>query len=316
MSSPGAAQGQGGRRDDDAPCRRILQARDHYGAIGVPRGADEAAIKAEFRKRALEVHPDKNASRLASEAFKRLQQANEVLSDAAARRRYDTWGDAEPVRHRRAPAHDFYGEWHGSAPSTAFLPLLLPAVMSLMLALLMVQTPGLLTGGGLQQGPWPWPPGAGPQKRPQQEAPDAVTRLTVANADGACGSSAGRLCVVLLTKAQQGLGEREGKLLAKLRTEAMSVRNSRGQSLLLTWATTPAVGRWPSLLPPGATLPWVVVLKHSRVGLRAAALPVPAAGGRTKHRLSEGVPQLLQDVASGSAKFEALKGTVAGLFSR
>merc|ERR1712039_1065614 len=103
----------------------------------------------------------------------------------------------------------------------------------------------------------------------------------------------------------------------KLREDvSKNVKTSRGQSLPMSWTTTPAVGRWPSLLPSGATLPWLVVLKMSRAGLRVAALPVPTSGAKSKGRISEGVPLLLRDIAEGSARFEAVKSSLSDLFGR
>ena len=49
---------------------------------------------------------------------------------------------------------------------------------------------------------------------------------------------------------------------------------------------------------------------------RVLSLPVPKDGGKTKRRLSEGVPALLQSVAIGEAKFEVLGGDVSALFRR
>merc|ERR1712113_698486 len=103
---------------------------------------------------------------------------------------------------------------------------------------------------------------------------------------------------------------REEKLMKGLREEtSRSIKNSRGQSLGLTWATTTAVGRWPSLLPKEAVLPWIMVFKMSRAGLRVAVLQVPTEGAKTKRRISDGVPKLLQEIASGSARFEAMTGS-------
>jgi len=62
--------------------------RTYYVVLGVP--ADESAdgIRAAFRDRAKELHPDRSGAE-GGEAFRELQQAYEVLSDPARRRRYD-----------------------------------------------------------------------------------------------------------------------------------------------------------------------------------------------------------------------------------
>uniref|UniRef100_A0A803N6C3 J domain-containing protein n=1 Tax=Chenopodium quinoa TaxID=63459 RepID=A0A803N6C3_CHEQI len=72
--------------------RRILSCNDHYEALGFPRHKkiDATVLKKEYRKKAMLVHPDKNmGSPQASESFKKLQCAYEVLSDSTKRRDYD-----------------------------------------------------------------------------------------------------------------------------------------------------------------------------------------------------------------------------------
>ncbi|KAF3589405.1 hypothetical protein F2Q69_00026882 [Brassica cretica] len=72
--------------------KRILDSLNHYEVLGFPRHKkiDAAVLKKEYRKKAMLVHPDKNrGSPLASESFKKLQCAYEVLSDAVKRRDYD-----------------------------------------------------------------------------------------------------------------------------------------------------------------------------------------------------------------------------------
>ncbi|KAI3456723.1 hypothetical protein Pfo_013386 [Paulownia fortunei] len=71
---------------------RILNSGNHYEALGFPRQKkiDVMLLKKEYRKKAMLVHPDKNmGSPLASESFKKLQCAYEVLSDAVKKGDYD-----------------------------------------------------------------------------------------------------------------------------------------------------------------------------------------------------------------------------------
>ena len=72
-----------------------MTTRDYYETLGVPRSADEAAIKSAYRKKALEHHPDRNPDdKRAEERFKEAAEAYSVLADAEKRNRYDRFGHA------------------------------------------------------------------------------------------------------------------------------------------------------------------------------------------------------------------------------
>lgn len=66
--------------------------RDYYEVLGVAKGASEADIKKAYRKLALEWHPDRNKSEGASDKFKQINEAFEVLSDPQKKARYDQFG--------------------------------------------------------------------------------------------------------------------------------------------------------------------------------------------------------------------------------
>ncbi|XP_073120219.1 uncharacterized protein [Henckelia pumila] len=71
---------------------RLLRCTDHYSALGLSRfeNIDVSAIKREYRKKAMLVHPDKNmGNEKSAEAFKKLQNAYEVLLDSFKRKEYD-----------------------------------------------------------------------------------------------------------------------------------------------------------------------------------------------------------------------------------
>ncbi|PNH02024.1 Chaperone protein DnaJ [Tetrabaena socialis] len=60
-----------------------------YELLGLEPGCEEEDIKAAFRRRAKEVHPDINKEDGAEAAFVQLSRAYEVLSDPDSRRQYD-----------------------------------------------------------------------------------------------------------------------------------------------------------------------------------------------------------------------------------
>ncbi len=68
---------------------------DYYAVLGVPRNADESAIRDAYRKLALQYHPDKNpGDSVAEQKFKEVAEAYNVLSDKDRRSVYDSGGRA------------------------------------------------------------------------------------------------------------------------------------------------------------------------------------------------------------------------------
>ena len=64
--------------------------KDYYAALGVPKDADQAAIKKAYRKLARQMHPDHNPGDSSAEArFKEVGEAYSVLSDPEQRQQYD-----------------------------------------------------------------------------------------------------------------------------------------------------------------------------------------------------------------------------------
>lgn len=116
-----------------------VQYKDYYQSLGVARGASDAEIKKAFRKLAREYHPDvAKDKKKAEEKFKEINEAYEVLSDPAKRKRYDElgadwksgsefrpppgWGQAGRARSSRAGrgAEDFEFQFGGTGFSDFF----------------------------------------------------------------------------------------------------------------------------------------------------------------------------------------------------
>ena len=67
--------------------------KDYYATLGLTKTATDKEIKQAYRKLARKYHPDVNPGDKVAEArFKEINEANEVLSDADKRRKYDELG--------------------------------------------------------------------------------------------------------------------------------------------------------------------------------------------------------------------------------
>jgi len=89
--------------------------RDPYEILGLRRGADEAAIKAAYRKLAKRHHPDLHpGDAKAAERFQELNNANDLLSDPERRARFDR-GEIDAEGHEVPPRGAFYRDFHGAS---------------------------------------------------------------------------------------------------------------------------------------------------------------------------------------------------------
>ena len=70
-----------------------MKYKDYYAELGVAKTASSAEIKKAYRALAIAHHPDKSkGGKGGEERFKDINEANEVLSDPAKRRKYDQFG--------------------------------------------------------------------------------------------------------------------------------------------------------------------------------------------------------------------------------
>jgi DnaJ-class molecular chaperone len=77
--------------------------KDYYKILGVDRKADDKTIKSAYRRLARKYHPDVAKTKDATERFKEVSEAYEVLSDPEKRRRYDSLGP-DWQRYTQAPS--------------------------------------------------------------------------------------------------------------------------------------------------------------------------------------------------------------------
>jgi len=83
--------------------------QDYYELLGIQRGADDAAIKAAYRRLAKEHHPDRHNGCTDQEArFKAISEAYDCLKDPQKRAAYDRFGKA--AFQNGGPGGDPFGQ--------------------------------------------------------------------------------------------------------------------------------------------------------------------------------------------------------------
>jgi curved DNA-binding protein len=97
-----------------------VEYKDYYEVLGVPKDADEAAIKSAYRKLARKFHPDVNPNKAEAESrFKEINEAYEVLSDKEKRSKYDQFGADWQRAQQAGQAGDFDWRQYQAQPGQA-----------------------------------------------------------------------------------------------------------------------------------------------------------------------------------------------------
>src|SRR6185312_7861663 len=89
--------------------------KDPYEILGLKRTADDAAIRAAYRKLAKRYHPDLNPGKADSaERFKEINAANDLLSDPEKRARFDR-GEIDAAGNEVQPERHYYRDFGDGA---------------------------------------------------------------------------------------------------------------------------------------------------------------------------------------------------------
>src|SRR4030088_1588719 len=98
------------------------QYKDYYQTLAVSRTASEKEIKSAYRRLGRQFHPDVNKDPKATERFKLINEAYEVLSDPKKRSKYDQLGaDWERIEREQEFARQYQSQPNQGAGQAAGL---------------------------------------------------------------------------------------------------------------------------------------------------------------------------------------------------
>ncbi len=100
------------------PYKDIVEFKDYYGVLGVPRDATADAVKKAYRKLARKYHPDVSKEPDAAARMSEVNEANAVLSDPEKRAAYDAVGRGRHPGESFTPPPDWDAgfEFRGAPP--------------------------------------------------------------------------------------------------------------------------------------------------------------------------------------------------------
>ena len=91
---------------------------DHYKILEVDKNADEEAIRKSYKRLALKYHPDRNKDNQeeATQKFKKISEAYDVLSNKEKRQNYDMFGsnNSVGVPFSAQSANDIFAQFFGN----------------------------------------------------------------------------------------------------------------------------------------------------------------------------------------------------------
>ena len=85
--------------------------QDHYEKLSLSPSATAELIKAAYRKKAAQYHPDKNQAPDAALRFREVQEAYEVLSDAERRKVFDDYRQRSLIEDPLAVAREISSKY-------------------------------------------------------------------------------------------------------------------------------------------------------------------------------------------------------------
>lgn len=91
---------------------------NYYEVLGVSKNATQQEIKSAYRKLALKWHPDRNKTKEATEKFKEINQAFEVLSDQKKKETYDQVGHDAFTKGYRSTGSGPFSHTYNQGPFT------------------------------------------------------------------------------------------------------------------------------------------------------------------------------------------------------
>ena len=85
--------------------------QDHYEKLGLSPSATAELVKAAYRKKAAQYHPDKNQAPDAALRFREVQEAYEMLSDAERRKVFDDYRQRSLIEDPLAVAREISSKY-------------------------------------------------------------------------------------------------------------------------------------------------------------------------------------------------------------